>query len=151
MCTNFKLKFETSQTSIFILILKHYTSRNRCVILIPVLEYSKKHQPRLHIWAIAFHEGIAVLPCTPKALNVHHQYLRKSHVIAGVQRHFDDGGTVDVHFSTGGGVSTGHSAGLVESMRFHTTCVITYKHLQDDGLLHTLELRGLVKGTAADE
>lgn len=76
---------------------------------------------------------------------------RNRHVIAGIHGHFDDCGALDVHFSTGGGVSTGHSTGLVESMRLHTTCVITYKHLQDDRILHTLQLWELVKRTAADE
>lgn len=80
-----------------------------------------------------------------------YSYSRKSHVIAGVHRHFDDRGALDVHFSTGSGVSPGHSTGLIESMRLHTTRIITYKHLQDDGLLHTLELWGLVKRTAAAE
>lgn len=68
------------------------------------------------------------------------KYIRQCHVGAWIEGHLDDGRAVDVHLLAGRGVAAGHPAGLVESMRLHTPCIVSHKYLQNHRLVHTLQL-----------
>lgn len=69
---------------------------------------------------------------------------RQSHVIAGFQRDLDNRGAVYVHLFAGGGVASGHPAGLVEAVRLHSACVVCHENLEHNRLVDALQLQEVI-------
>lgn len=66
--------------------------------------------------------------------------LRKCHFSARLQWDLNNGGALYVHLLAGSGVAPRHSACLVEAVRFDSACIVCYKYLKHNWLIHTLQL-----------
>lgn len=90
-------------------------------------------------------ENLIIQKRTPNSniwsLIISKSHLRKCHVIAGLQRNLNNCGALYVHLFAGSGVAACHSACLVETVGFHSACIIGYKHLQQNWLTHTFQLQ----------
>lgn len=66
--------------------------------------------------------------------------LRQCHVIARLQRDFNNSGALYVHLLASSGVAPCHSACLVETVRLYSACIIRNKHLQHNWFTHSFQL-----------